>query len=210
MLHGNVNDPRHPLGALTDLVERPQDLEELLALRALTDRYGAVPPSWREPVFPWNVRRAVHGRCSVRERARIRVPRNAHAAGDAYDGANHDPERYGPAQALGNALRGAGHKGVCYDSVRAPGGTCFGTFRPVAVADVGDAATELELVWDGSKIAEYREITTHCFKRVAGLEPRRGRPLQVVGALSAMNDRSSYVLVCHRVIKVNFTAGFDA
>jgi hypothetical protein len=41
------------------------------------------------------------------------------------------------------------------DSVRPPGGTCYGSFRPVAVADVSDTATELELEWDGTAIVEY-------------------------------------------------------
>jgi hypothetical protein len=81
-------------------------------------------------------------------------------AHDARDERIYDPGDYGTAQAHGRGLRNEGHAGVWYDSVRAPGGTCYGTFRPAAVQSVSDEVRELELVWDGSRITEYREITT--------------------------------------------------
>ena len=40
-VHRVVPDPRNSLAALADLVEQPEDLEELLALRALTDPLAA-------------------------------------------------------------------------------------------------------------------------------------------------------------------------
>ena len=74
------------------------------------------------------------------------------------DAALYDPLAYAPAQRHGATLRASGRDGVWYDSVRAPGGTCYGVFRPAAVATVSDVSEELVLVWDGSRIESYELI----------------------------------------------------
>jgi hypothetical protein len=65
------------------------------------------------------------------------------------------------AQAFGARARASGRQGIWYDSVRSPGGTCYATFKPAAVRSVKGTARELELVWDGNAITEYRELKTH-------------------------------------------------
>lgn len=82
---------------------------------------------------------------------------------DVRQPAIYDSNAYGEAQALGAKMRAAGHDGLWYDSVRAPGGTCYATFRPAAVRNVGEFVREIELVWDGVAIREYREVRTHRF-----------------------------------------------
>jgi RES domain-containing protein len=74
------------------------------------------------------------------------------------DAAIYDPVNYSAAQHLGIDLRNHGSEAVCYDSVRAPGGTCYGVFRPAAVASVADVSDELALVWDGTRIERYELI----------------------------------------------------
>lgn len=74
------------------------------------------------------------------------------------DPAIHDPINYGAAQRAGVDLREHGREGVCYDSVRAPGGTCYGIFRPAAITSVADMSDELALVWDGTRIERYELI----------------------------------------------------
>ncbi len=96
---------------------------------------------------------------TLNEREHLDIRRGG--AHDVHDMQTYDPLVYAAAQVLGAKLRAEGRRGVWYDSVRAPGGTCYGTFRPVAVEDVADTARELELAWDGSAITEYREINTH-------------------------------------------------
>jgi hypothetical protein len=82
-------------------------------------------------------------------------------AHDARESAIYDPDTYAAAQRFGSRVRADGHQGLWYDSVRAPGGTCYATFRPVAVKDVADTIREIELFWDGTAITEYREVETH-------------------------------------------------
>ena len=218
-VHRVVPDPRHPLAALIELVERPEDFEELLALRAMTDpiaadaleRISLVAPANRytgrrasivmAPFLYIGPSRFSPGTfgvlytadsllVAIRESgyhaaryleathmtAPASVPRYAleltlddrdhfdiriGGAHDVHDPRIYDCRAYDAAQALGARMREDGHQGVWYNSVRATGGTCYGTFRPVAVVDVGETAHELELVWDGSAITQYREITTH-------------------------------------------------
>ncbi|MEM6762420.1 MAG: RES family NAD+ phosphorylase [Pseudomonadota bacterium] len=70
-------------------------------------------------------------------------------------GASHaslDPDPaagYPVGQALAAALRKAGHNGLIYPSVRAPGGTCFAAFAPQIVQNVRPAAV-WRLTWAGS------------------------------------------------------------
>jgi hypothetical protein len=70
----------------------------------------------------------------------------------------YDPVNYGAAQRVGVDMRDNGRDGVCYDSVRAPGGTCYGIFRPAAVASVADVSDELALLWNGTRIERYELI----------------------------------------------------
>lgn len=214
-----VPDPRHPLAALVDLVEQPEDLEELLALRSLTDPVAAdalynislVVPEDRYvgprasiamgPFLTIGESRFSPGTYGVlytadafvvalRESSyhaakKLRatymtepsiVPRyglelfldesdhldiRRGGADDVHEPAIYDLDVYTSAQALGARLRADGHQGVWYDSVRSSGGTCYATFRPVAVRDVADTVREIELIWDGSAIAEYREVQTY-------------------------------------------------
>ena len=81
-------------------------------------------------------------------------------AGSGGDVAIYDPDpaNYGGAQRLGLELRKRGVDGVWYDSVRAPGGTCYGIFRPAAVARVDDVSQEVALVWDGVRIESYELV----------------------------------------------------
>jgi hypothetical protein len=202
-----------------DLVERPEDLDELLALRALTDPLAAdaseklslvalsdryvgprasvvmmpfliVGPSRFSPgtygvlytadAFVVALRESSYHagrylRATNMTDATI-VPRYAlelsldessHAdirrggADDVNDPAVYDPDAYTASQALGTRLRAEGREGVWYDCVRATKGTCYATFRPVAVKRVANTVREIELLWNGAEIAEYREVQTY-------------------------------------------------
>lgn len=212
-------DPRPPLAALADLAEQPEDLEELLALRALTDplavdarsNLSLVPPEDRyvgarasvvmAPFLIIGQSRFSPGTfgvfytadafiVAVRESSYhaarylraagfadpIIVPRyelqltlddsdhldiRSGGADDVQQVAIYDPISYDTAQAFGARARASARQGIWYDSVRSPGGTCYATFKPVAVRNVKGTARELELVWDGNAITEYRELKTH-------------------------------------------------
>ncbi|MBV8368070.1 MAG: RES family NAD+ phosphorylase [Candidatus Eremiobacteraeota bacterium] len=80
------------------------------------------------------------------------------ASGGAMAIYNPDPLKYGAAQRLGHELRQRGADGVWYDSVRAPGGTCYGIFRPAAVTRVDDISEQLAFVWDGARIDRYEIV----------------------------------------------------
>lgn len=210
-VHRVTTDPRYPLGALIDLVEKPEDFEELLALRAMTDpvaldafhaislvpaadryvgrraalvmrpflimgfsrwspgTYGvlytadSLQVAIREASYHADrTLRATHATSATtvpRYGLTFRLDRSNHA--DVRDPNIYDPERYGAAQTLGASLRANGSDGVYYDSVRSPGGHCYGTFRPRAITNVSEDVQEIELVWDGSAITDYRMISTH-------------------------------------------------
>src|SRR5271156_1885085 len=51
-VHRVVADPQYPLAALIDLVAEPEDFEELLALRAITDPVAAEAPGAISLVAP--------------------------------------------------------------------------------------------------------------------------------------------------------------
>ena len=74
------------------------------------------------------------------------------------DAALYDPVNYSAAQRVGVEERTRGRDAVWYDSVRAPGGACYGIFRPAAVLTVYDVSEELALVWDGARIERYELI----------------------------------------------------
>ena len=207
-----IADPRPPLAALVELVADPEDLDDLLALRALVDpiardaagalrlipvgdRYsGSHAAVVMGPFLTPGPSRFSPGTFGVlygadaldvvlRESAYHagrylsasaapagRIPRMAVTldlddrnvtdvrVARGGDAAIYDPVNYGAAQRVGVALRDHGREGVCYNSVRAPGGTCYGIFRPAAVASVADRSDELALVWDGTRIERYELI----------------------------------------------------
>ena len=76
------------------------------------------------------------------------------------DPAIYDANVYTAAQRVGRDMRTRGHDGLWYDSVRAPGGTCYAVFRPAAITTVEDASDELAFVWDGSRIDRYEIVRT--------------------------------------------------
>jgi RES domain-containing protein len=211
-----VSDPRPGLSALAELVDDPADLDELIALRNMTDpvareaaraialvpaadRYAGahagvvmasflwLAPSRFSPGTFGVLYAALSLETAVRESAyhaasklrasgapADRIPRVAMVmvledAGHAdqrrsrpgVDAAIYDSTDYRPAQRLGHALRAAGNAGVVYDSVRHPGGTCYGVFRPASVSTVRDEALDLELEWDGAAIGTYTVVTRH-------------------------------------------------
>lgn len=218
-VHRVVPDPRHPLAALVELVERPEDLEELLSLRALTDPLAAdallnislVAPHDRYvgpqaslvmgpflTIGPSRFSPGTYGVLYTADALVVALRESSHHAGrylratymrepavvpryglelaldesghldirrgganDVHQPAIYDAEVYDAAQALGAQLRAERHQGVWYDSVRSQGGTCYATFRPAAVKDVSDTVREIELLWDGGAITEYREVRTY-------------------------------------------------
>lgn len=217
--HRVVPDPRPVLADIVKLLERPEDLEELFALSALTDpvvaealsNISTIPLADRysgprtaivmAPFLQPGASRFSPGTfgvfysadaliVAVRESAyhAARLFLGTHAAApatiprygltvtldeqrhadirrggphDVRDEHVYDPSDYSAAQQLGIAMRRAGHDGVWYDSVRSSGGTCWGTFRPAAVRSVGDEIIEMELLWNGQAINEYRVIASH-------------------------------------------------
>ncbi|QIK95889.1 RES family NAD+ phosphorylase [Sphingomonas sp. HDW15A] len=66
------------------------------------------------------------------------------------------PTDYSAGQKLGGRLRSEGSNGVIYASVRAPGGTCVGVFRPRCLADCNQER-HLTYRWDGERINEIYE-----------------------------------------------------
>lgn len=70
--------------------------------------------------------------------------------------AEHAPDDYGPARALGARLRAAGSAGVAYRSVRHAGGHCVGLFRPRGASNCRHAAILL-YAWDGMRFTDIYE-----------------------------------------------------
>jgi RES domain-containing protein len=64
-----------------------------------------------------------------------------------------DPDSYVASQGLGLRLLEAGSAGVVYPSVRHPGGTCVGCFRPALVGHVRKDR-RYRFTWDGSPVPE--------------------------------------------------------
>jgi hypothetical protein len=58
---------------------------------------------------------------------------------------------------LTDAVRAAGHYGIVYPSVRAPGGTCFVALVPHAVQSVAQGKV-IRLSWKGTPGPEIKEI----------------------------------------------------
>lgn len=66
------------------------------------------------------------------------------------DEAVYAPDSYAASQVLGVALHADGSDGVCYRSVRHPGGECVGVFRPRLLRDCRHAA-QLLYQWTGER-----------------------------------------------------------
>ncbi len=66
------------------------------------------------------------------------------------------PEAHREAQAFGAAMRAEGAWGLCYHSVRDPGGECLAIFRPPAVS-LPTQGAHLVYVWDGTRITQVYE-----------------------------------------------------
>jgi RES domain-containing protein len=67
-----------------------------------------------------------------------------------------DPGDYTASQRFAAERRAAGRDGLCYDSVRHPGGNCLAIWRPRCVRTVRQAA-HLSYVWDGRRITGWFE-----------------------------------------------------
>lgn len=70
--------------------------------------------------------------------------------------AEHAPDDYGPARALGARLHAAGSPGVAYRSVRHAGGQCVGLFKPRGASNCRHAAILL-YAWDGARFTDIYE-----------------------------------------------------
>lgn len=64
----------------------------------------------------------------------------------------YHPTDYRAGQALAGVVREVRGDGLCYDSVRHPGGTCVAVFSPPLLADARAAAT-ITFAWDGTALA---------------------------------------------------------
>lgn len=70
--------------------------------------------------------------------------------GGAYSALDPDPDKgYPEGQALAARLRGEGHRGLIYPSVRHKGGRCFVAFDPGIIQNVRPGAS-WKLVWNGA------------------------------------------------------------
>jgi hypothetical protein len=69
-----------------------------------------------------------------------------------------DPENYIPAQQLGDATKTADKDGLLYESVRAPGHSCYALFSPHLVSAVVQTR-HYEYIWDGTRISDVVELT---------------------------------------------------
>lgn len=85
--------------------------------------------------------------------------------GDAAFAPALDPDDYGPAQALGRALRAGGSDGVVYPSVRDPGGECAGLFYPDLVRNPVQGR-HLDYHWDGARVDLCRDAGSGAVFRV--------------------------------------------
>ncbi len=65
-----------------------------------------------------------------------------------------DPDSYAASQAYARPLRASGANGVAYPSVRHPGGSCLGAFRPRAVG-IPRQERHLKYRWNGERIDRY-------------------------------------------------------
>jgi hypothetical protein len=81
----------------------------------------------------------------------------------------HDPDDYGPSQALGLVLKRMHSNGIVYRSVRFAGGECIGAFRPKALKRYQASSftiqgAHFQLRWDGSRITDYFLVTAKSSK----------------------------------------------
>lgn len=69
------------------------------------------------------------------------------------------PDSYAASQPFGAAQRDAGANGILYPSVRDPGGTCIGAFRPRAVG-LPHQERHLHYRWNGDRVDRYFDYST--------------------------------------------------
>lgn len=72
---------------------------------------------------------------------------------------------YGPSQALGAHLHGAGSDGVVYPSIRRTGGECVGLFYP-DLAKNPVQGRHLDYHWDGKRVDLYRDLSAGAVYRI--------------------------------------------
>lgn len=71
----------------------------------------------------------------------------------------HDPQDYGPPQALARQLRAQGSWGLAYHSVRRAGGQCVALLRPPALQQPVRQGPHVTLCWDGQRIRHWYRKT---------------------------------------------------
>jgi hypothetical protein len=67
----------------------------------------------------------------------------------------HDPNNYGPSQALAATLRAQQSWGIVYNSVRDPGGQCVAILRPPGVDLPVVQGVHVALCWDGQAMTRW-------------------------------------------------------
>jgi hypothetical protein len=77
-----------------------------------------------------------------------------------------DPNAYTASQAYAKQLRADGANGVVYPSVRHPGGTCLGAFRPRAVG-VPRQERHLKYRWNGARVDRYFDFAREAWIELA-------------------------------------------
>lgn len=73
-----------------------------------------------------------------------------------------DPNSYAAARNFAKERRSAGSNGICYPSVRRPGGTCIGAFTPKAVG-LPHQERHLQYSWNGSRVDRYFDYQQNCW-----------------------------------------------
>lgn len=65
-----------------------------------------------------------------------------------------DPNSYAASQPFGQRRRETGSNGICYPSVRHPGGRCIAAFWPNVVG-IPIQERHLQYDWDGKRVTRY-------------------------------------------------------
>lgn len=203
---------RFPTVSLYDRVARPEDLEAVFAIEALTNprlrqeagEISLVPVEERvsgrgtSPIMAafthlnpegsrfsdgtWGVYYAAHAiETALRESAHHRaifLARTREAAceidmrcyladvdaeltdirrrGSRRFASLHDPASYAASQRFARTERAKGAFGICYDSVRHPGGQCVALFKPRALKPAREGP-HFAFVWDGKSVVGWYE-----------------------------------------------------
>lgn len=73
----------------------------------------------------------------------------------------YDPDSYAASQSLARQLRATGSAGLCYDSVREPGGQCVALFTPRAAVPPARQAEHVSLHWNGQRMSDWYLKSEH-------------------------------------------------